>query len=222
MAGCGEQKRIENLQVGRLFFFSPKVGCLALQFYSLTQCLPFSPCQRWCRAAVTGRNELTCSTASALLLCHECRKKAQEKVFAVRWLSSASPCPFWCEKSGRKSKPFPSLWPLRIVAPQCEEAGSECGSKTRPVWEVCSAPQRCQAQHRKATGPRQHPQVRMNWRSQRRCSKLHPFLSRNLSCRPLQTREKFASGRNFLRLLTVATTAAAVLAIWRWRLSFLI
>lgn len=91
--------------------------------------------------------------------------------------------------------------------------GARLAVKTRQVWVVCAAPQRCQAQHRKATGPRRPPHRseqtdrRMDGRCQRKALRASSFTSDLRGggasvcwgCeplhRPLQTWGKFPSER---------------------------
>lgn len=47
------------------------------------------------------------------------------------------PFPIWCVKSGRKSMPFPSFWPLWLVVPR--GCWGETGSKVSDC-QVCAAP----------------------------------------------------------------------------------
>lgn len=106
MAGRGEQRRIENLQVGRLFIFLPEADVSLCNFIQLRSVYLSHRVNTDVERRRRGEMNSPVPQRAPLLLCqwHEYEKRAQEHgcvfffffflLFAARSLPSASPRPF--------------------------------------------------------------------------------------------------------------------------------
>lgn len=138
---CLRQAVLENNAVLRIldwvgYFSSGR--CVGLWFYSITEYLPFTLCQHWCRA-VLYKNELTYSSTHTLYYAQHTHNSADTVInvhtpthkhthihcgISLFIQLGQAPCmgffplPIWCVKSGRKSKSFPSFWLLWVVVPR--------------------------------------------------------------------------------------------------------
>lgn len=106
VAGRGEQRRIENLQVGRLFIFLPEADVSLCNFIQLRSVYLSHRVNTDVERRRRGEMNSPVPQRAPLLLCqwHEYEKRAQEHgcvfffffflLFAARSLPSASPRPF--------------------------------------------------------------------------------------------------------------------------------